>query len=148
MKKSVFILAFTFFTFSIFAQSQSKPSIPTEKSTTEVVKPEFGLYDDLDDMKRRFNSYVTTQKVVQVEKSAPKDEYLWEAPKSANDFAAKKALKPYMLNRPQDYAANPSSNQTINKTEISRSIQSSLNFGKPTKDIDKSWENKLKKGKD
>ena len=145
MKKFVFILVLSLFAFTAFAQSQSKVSIQKENSTTDIVKPEFGLYDDLDDMKRRFNTYASAQKVVQAEKNAPKDDYLWEAPKSANDFAAKKALKPYMLNRPQDYAANPSNNQTINKTEISQSIQSSLNFGKPTKDIDKSWENKLKK---
>ena len=143
MKKSIFIFAFLFLSFTTFAQDNT--AVSTQKETTEIAKPEFGLYDDVADMKRRFAVYTAEQKEVKAEKNAPQDDYLWEAAKGTKDFAKAQKINAYSLERQHDYATNPANNQTVNKQEMSNTIKNSLNLGKRSSDTNDSWQNKLKK---
>ena len=143
MKKSVFIFTFLFLSFTIFAQDST--DVSTQKETETTAKPEFGLYDDVADMKRRFAAYKAEQEKVVAEKNTPQDEYLWEAPKGSKDFKKAQKINTYSLERPHDYAANPANNQTVSKTEISNTIKKSLDLGKRSTTTDENWETKLKK---
>ena len=144
MKNFTTILLLSFISISTFAQTETDTT-STQKETVEVQKPEFGVYDDLVDMKRRFKAYKTQQKEETAESNTPQDEYLWEAPKGEKDFKIK-SLKVYTLQRPHDYAANPSNAQEVDKQKISNTIKNSLNLEKLSKKgTNENWENKLKK---
>ena len=62
MQKTAIIFVFVLAAFTTFAQTQKSDTIISSSSTVEKQVPQFGVYDDLDDMKKRFNAFVLIKK--------------------------------------------------------------------------------------
>lgn len=146
MQKTLLILSMVLFTVALFGQTSSKAvSAIDEKAKVEKPAPYYGVYEDLDDMKARFNAYVSLQKKEKAIAEMPNDETLWESAKGPQDFDGPKMVSTYGMQRPTGYAAKVEK-EKVDKETLGNNIKASLILSKkPTHEPQEDWELKLKK---
>ncbi len=145
MQKTAIIFVFVLTAFTTFAQTQKSDTTISSNSVVEQETPEFGIYDDLADMKKRFKDFVQTKKVEKEIAETPQDELLWEAAKGPQDFEKPKMINAYSVKKPVGYASSVKQ-ERVDKEDIRKTIQASLILSKSTAEkTDDNWQLKLKK---
>ncbi len=144
MQKTLLIFVFILATATMFAQTQSADTAKTSNVKEEIAFPSYGVYDDLADMKQRFEAYKEIQKKEKAIAEKPQDEHLWEAAKGPQDFATPQMVNAYSVKKPKGYASNVRQ-EKVDKETIGNTIKSSLILSKSsTTKKDDNWQLKLK----